>query len=128
DVLSGLDGNDWLSGGEGNDILVGGTGSDRFYFNVFGDGNVDTISDFNSAADTILLEADFFTDAGDLGALLEAAFGQGSEATTADQRILHDQGTGNIFYDADGSGAIDPVVFARVTSGTLLDHSDFSLV
>ncbi|MDQ0420023.1 Ca2+-binding RTX toxin-like protein, partial [Peteryoungia aggregata LMG 23059] len=128
DTLSGLDGNDWLSGGEGNDILLGGTGSDRFYFDVFGDGNVDTISDFNSAADTILLEADFFTDAGDLGALLEAAFGQGSEATTADQRILHDQGTGNIFYDADGSGAIDPVVFARVTSGTLLDHSDFSLV
>jgi serralysin len=128
DVLSGLDGNDWLSGGEGNDLLIGGTGADSFYFDVFGDANVDTISDFNTASDTILLEADLFSDDGELGALLEAAFGEGTEATTADQRILYDQNSGNIFYDADGSGAIDPVVFARLTGGTALDHSDFTLM
>ncbi|MGQ3077799.1 MAG: M10 family metallopeptidase C-terminal domain-containing protein [Allorhizobium sp.] len=127
DLLSGLDGNDWLSGGEGNDILVGGTGADIFFFDALGDENADTISDFNSAADTILLDMDVFTDAGDLGVLLEAAFGQGSEATTTEQRILYDQNSGNIFYDADGSGAIDPVVFARLTGGTALDHNDFTV-
>ncbi|PLK71511.1 furin, partial [Rhizobium sp. TH135] len=127
DLLSGLDGNDWLSGGEGNDILIGGTGADIFFFDAFGDENADTIGDFNSAADTILLDIDVFTDAGDLGVLLESAFGQGSEATAAEQRILYDQNSGNIFYDADGSGAIDPVVFARLTSGTALDHNDFTV-
>ncbi len=128
DMLSGLDGNDWLSGGAGNDTLVGGTGADTFYFDVFGDGNADTIADFNAAADTILLDADVFGDDDYLGQLLEAAFGQGIEATTQDQRILYDQSSGNIFYDADGSGAIDPVVFARLTGGAALDHSDFALV
>jgi Ca2+-binding RTX toxin-like protein len=128
DTLSGLDGNDWLFGGEGNDTLVGGTGSDSFYFDVFGDANADTISDFDAATDTILLEADLFSDDGDLGALLEAAFGEGTAATTAEQRILYDQDSGTLYFDADGSGAIDPVVFARLTGGTVLDHNDFTLV
>ncbi|UJW76881.1 calcium-binding protein [Rhizobium sp. SL42] len=128
DILSGLDGNDRLSGGEGNDTLIGGTGEDTFYFDVFGDGNADTIADFNAAADTILLDADVFGDDDYLGQLLGSAFGRGTEATNEDQRILYDQSSGNIFYDADGSGLIDPVVFARLTAGTSLEHSDFTLV
>ena len=128
DTLSGLDGNDWFDGGEGSDILIGGLGSDSFYFDLTGELNADLISDFDSATDTILLEADVFGDGGDLGALLEAAYGEGTSATTAEQRIVYDRDTGNLYFDEDGNGAIDPVVFARLTSGTQLDHSDFSLL
>lgn len=102
--------------------------SDSFYFDLTGELNADLISDFDSATDTILLEADVFGDGGDLGALLEAAYGEGTSATTAEQRIVYDRDTGNLYFDEDGNGAIDPVVFARLTSGTQLDHSDFSLV
>ncbi|HMO47928.1 MAG TPA: calcium-binding protein [Rubrivivax sp.] len=58
-TLSGGAGNDTLNGGAGNDVLIGGAGSDRltggagndiFHFNsTLGS---DTVTDFNSAADT----------------------------------------------------------------------------
>ena len=54
DTLSGGDGNDILFGGFGNDILSGGAGSDTFHFGWL-EGR-DTITDFNTANDTIVLD------------------------------------------------------------------------
>ncbi|KQW31884.1 hypothetical protein ASE36_06635 [Rhizobium sp. Root274] len=127
DRLDGGTGDDWLSGGLGNDTLTGGAGADKFVFAETGAGNADRITDFDSL-DQILLDVDVFTDIGSLGTLLEQAFGSGSTATTADQRILHDQSTGALYYDADGSGSVEATIFAYVKVGQILTHDDFALV
>ena len=51
-------GNDTLIGGAGNDRLTGGAGNDSFVFNtaISAASNVDTITDFNVANDTIRLD------------------------------------------------------------------------
>ena len=70
DTLFGGDDNDVLFGGAGNDILTGDAGADRFVIegsdinvptNVAGD--FDTITDFETGADTLDL-SDIFADAG----------------------------------------------------------------
>ncbi len=127
DTLSGGIDVDWLYGGLGNDTLTGGAGADKFVFAEYGAANADRITDFD-AADQILLDADVFTDIGSLGTLLEAAFGSGATATTAEQHILHDRSTGAIYYDADGNGSAAAVTIAYVTAGLTLTHDDFALV
>ncbi|MEA3002148.1 MAG: uncharacterized protein QOH81_936 [Sphingomonadales bacterium] len=53
DNLIGGDGKDLLAGGNGNDVTTGGAGADLFLF-ARGGGN-DTITDFNTAVDRLLL-------------------------------------------------------------------------
>ena len=55
DTLVGGNGNDRLSGDIGNDTLTGGAGRDSFAFSFFA-GN-DTITDFDTALDTLLLDS-----------------------------------------------------------------------
>jgi serralysin len=127
DRLDGGIGNDWLYGGLGADTLTGGAGADLFVFAELGADNADRITAFDSL-DQILLDVDVFTDIGSLGTLLEQAFGSGSAATTADQRILHNQSNGALYYDADGSGSAEATIFAYVKAGQILAHDDFALV
>jgi Ca2+-binding RTX toxin-like protein len=126
DILTGDDGNDWLSGGSGNDTLTGGAGADAFYFFAV-QSNVDHITDLSSG-DTIELETAFFT-ALQSGTLSASAFHQGSAASTADQRIIYNSSTGQIFYDADGTGAAGQLfLFATVNPGTVISASTFAAV
>ncbi len=127
DRLDGGSGNDWLYGGLGVDSLTGGAGADRFVFEHLGPENADRIADFDGTLDQILIDADVFTDMGYLGTLLEQSFGAGSAATTAEQRIVYNQTTGAIAYDADGDGAGSAVVFAHVKAGLTLYHDDFAV-
>jgi serralysin len=60
------------------------------------------------------------------GALYEGSLRAGRSAQDADDRILYDSATGNIFYDADGVGGVAAVLFARVDPGTILTAADFS--
>lgn len=53
DRLDGGTGNDTLIGGQGDDTLIGGAGADYFRFDS--DSGVDTVSDFVSGTDKILL-------------------------------------------------------------------------
>jgi len=62
DTLNGGSGNDRLNGQAGNDTLTGGKGRDVFIFNA----GHDTITDFRSGRDSILLDDGFWT--ADLGA------------------------------------------------------------
>lgn len=54
DSLFGEGGNDWLRGGNGNDLLAGGAGRDLFQFAK--GGGTDTIIDFDTALDRIVLD------------------------------------------------------------------------
>ncbi|MBA3527225.1 MAG: calcium-binding protein, partial [Sphingomonas sp.] len=124
--LSGGDGNDMLYGGLGNDRLTGGAGEDGFVFNSELDQrtNVDRITDFSVADDTIYLSRSVFNESL-AGPLASGAFHEGTAAADADDRIIYDSATGNIYYDADGSGAGASVLFAQVTAGTALTNVDF---
>lgn len=133
-AISGNAGADQIDGGLGADILTGGGGTDSFVFSTaLGAGNVDDITDFNAAADTIKLEntgVDMFNTLAS-GALSATAFkviGPGGAAVDASDRILYNQSTGALYYDADGSGAGARIQFATVDAGTVLTSADFVII
>jgi Ca2+-binding RTX toxin-like protein len=135
-VLKGAAGNDTLSGGLGNDTLTGGRGSDTFVFNSALDAltNVDTVTDFvRTQADHIYLSKAVFTALGNLGGLAQSAFYSSATATSAndaDDRIVYNTATGNLYYDADGAGGFDAVHFATIGSAThpAMTFADFQIV
>jgi Ca2+-binding RTX toxin-like protein len=61
------------------------------------------------------------------GVLSNAYFKAGA-ATSFDHHILYNQGTGELFYDADGSGGVVAIKFAMVSAGTALSASHFFIV
>ena len=127
DQIWGLGGNDVFDGGLGNDVLVGGEGRDRYIFSSeLGANNIDTLQDFERG-DHISLSHLIFDTLG-LGPIGSAAFVIGAAAREADDRIIYDQDTGRIFYDADGSGAGAAIQFAQVSAGTVLTAGDFSVI
>lgn len=127
DVLRGGRGADSLRGGAGNDSLKGGSGADGFSFVAPLDvAGVDAILDFAAADDTIFLDGGVFGEID--GGAIGDAFHSGTEAADAGHRILHDVATGNIFYDADGSGAEAAILFATVAPGTVLTGADFVVI
>jgi Ca2+-binding RTX toxin-like protein len=128
--LWGFGGTDRLTGGLGNDTLYGGSGVDRFYFNTALNAvtNVDVIADFSTVDDFLMLDDAIFTAIGATGFLTAARFitvATGGNATTTAQRIIYEQTTGKLFYDADGSAGGAKVHFATVTAGTALTAGDF---
>ena len=56
DTADGGEGNDQIDGRGGNDTLTGGPGRDLFFYYARVDNGDDTITDFNSSDDTILLD------------------------------------------------------------------------
>jgi Ca2+-binding RTX toxin-like protein len=107
--------------------LTGLGGNDRFVFNTpLGTSNVDRITDF-SVIDTIELENKVF---GHLkaGVLEQAAFYVGSAAHDNSDRIIYDQTSGAVYYDADGTGTAAAVQFATLGTGLAVTHLDFFIV
>ncbi len=124
-TLIGNAGANGLDGGLGTDLLKGNVGADTFIFSTaLGGGNVDRIIDF-AAADTIRLAKSVFA-ALSAGTLTEIAFKDtGKAAVDADDRILYKQATGELFYDADGSGKAAAVKFAALDNKIALTAADF---
>jgi Ca2+-binding RTX toxin-like protein len=137
DVINGAAGNDRLIGDAGNDTIDGGTGIDRLYGGagqdnfrfdtaLNGSTNWDYIADYSVADDTIQLSQSVFSAIG-TGGLDASAFRLGTSAADASDRVVYDQASGFIYYDADGNGAGQQVLFARVAAGTALTNADFSV-
>ena len=105
-----------LDGGLGADTLQGLGGADTFAFTTaLGGGNVDAITDFVHGTDKIALDdAIFGAGIGTPGAFNANAFVIGTAAGDADDRIIYDSATGQLFYDADGNGAGAAVLFATL--------------
>ena len=74
------------------------------------------------------LDDAIFAQLGGPGALNASAFVTGTAATEADDRIVYNSATGQLFYDADGSGAGAAVLFATLTGAPLLAASDFIVI
>lgn len=117
-----------IDGGAGADTLTGLGGSDTFAFTTaLGTGNVDTLSDF-APGDFIGLAAGIFAAATDNGGIAADEFYvMGSGTQTADQSLVYNQSTGQLFYDADGSGSGAAVLFAQLAAGTGLGFNDFAV-
>lgn len=129
DRLDGGAGNDSLYGGRGNDVLTGGSGRDRFFFDevLHGTVNVDKVVDFSAADDTLFLDRAIFTGFGADGVIAADAFVADTRARDGEDRIIYDQATGRLLYDADGLGGVAAILFATVEPGTELSRADFVL-
>jgi len=153
DTLLGAGGQDYLAGGNGadildgkanSDVLIGGKGADRFVMAF--EYLPDQIVDFTSAqGDKIQLSLGagsdglafvFATKVG--GTLSDAEFyaAPGANAAhDASDRIIYDSATGELFFDADGTGtdslAQQIAVFASLSifdPAPVLAASDFQIV
>lgn len=130
-VLSGGAGNDLIDGERGIDTLTGGSGKDIFVFHTaLGNGNVDTITDFNIADDTIRLDNAVFTALSATGALASGFFRASATGTAQDANdfIVYETDTGKLFYDADGNGAGAARHFATLTGTSVLTAADFVVI
>ncbi|MDZ4253123.1 MAG: hypothetical protein U1A72_11210, partial [Sulfuritalea sp.] len=122
DTLTTGSGNDRLFGGPGNDGLTGGSGKDQFVIKTLS--GIDTITDFNSADDTIVLVGPDFTN---YVADRAARFKLTTDVLDADDRILYNPATGAVFYDSDGSGTAAAIQFATLAAAPAITYDDFYL-
>ncbi len=132
-TITGNTGDNTLTGTAYADTLTGGAGADTFAFTVLpkAKANKDTITDFQQGVDLLLFSKSAFkaiTSAA--GSLLSAAeFWSGAGVTAGhdtSDRIVYDTTTGNLYYDADGSGkgAATLVALIGTTTHPLLTASD----
>ena len=130
--LFGYGGNDTLYGGLGNDTLTGGDDADQFVFNTApGPTNKDTIADFISGTDLVVLENAVFAAFVLTGTPDAASFDSGSGRTAADDaldRLVYNTDNGNLYYDSDGVGGAAAVQIATLTGIPTLSHDDFLIV
>jgi Ca2+-binding RTX toxin-like protein len=138
DLLKGGAGNDALSGGALRDTLVGGAGCDDFVFDSApGAENADLVKDFASGRDELVFVKNASPGVyAELGP--EGEWQQGDErfhaapgATSgreADDRLIYDTCSGNLYYDADGSGAGEAELVATLACAPKLEASDIAVV
>ncbi|WP_028029657.1 VCBS domain-containing protein [Gemmobacter nectariphilus] len=138
ETISGLAGNDTINAGTGDDTLIGGSGLDSL---TGGDGadvfvfdqtpkasEADVITDFVSGLDQIALARAVFGAAGLPGILDDAAFALGTAPTDATDRLIYDDATGRLFWDADGTGRSATVLLATLQGSPLLEASDIVIL
>jgi len=142
DTINGLAGNDIISGGVGNDIIDGGLGNDRltggldsadyFRFTTAIKSNIDTITDFVHGSDKIQLDDAIFTKfAGASVQSTHLVVGSSTvdvKATQLDDYLLYNTSTGQIYYDADGSGQSAAIHFATLIGVGTLTMDDFAII
>ncbi|WP_095085351.1 beta strand repeat-containing protein [Mesorhizobium sophorae] len=125
-------GNDILDGHLGNDTLIGGTGSDIFHFHTALDAltNVDTITDFSVADDTIQVDNAIFAALGGNGTLTADQFVKNTTGLAADgnDHIIYETDTGWLTYDSNGSAAGGSTHFATLAANLALTNADFVVV
>ncbi|MCV9963396.1 hypothetical protein OIU34_15945 [Pararhizobium sp. BT-229] len=129
--ITGNAGANILNGKGGADSLTGFGGDDTFAFTTaLGGGNVDTITDFNVADDTIQLDDAIFKSILATGELLSGYFRSNTTglAQDANDHVIFEKDTGELYYDTDGTGAASGILFAKVTAGLSLTHADFFVV
>jgi Ca2+-binding RTX toxin-like protein len=119
-----------LNGGPGNDTLTGRAGPDTFMFSnsLNATTNVDHLTDFDVREDKILLYYRAFPAFTHSTMMLGASqFHVGVSATTVSQRIVYNPTSGGLSYDADGTGPVAAVRFARLSAHLALTSKNFAI-
>jgi len=131
-TLTGQGGADTLWGAGGTDTLWGATGTDAFVFREMGTANADRISDFASGSDKLHLDDSAFGAIGAMGnfAASDARFKANSSgtATETNDRVVFNTSTGQLYYDADGSGSGAAALIATVQAGASVASADIVVV
>lgn len=125
DLLNGSRGDDTLIGGEGKDRLKGSDGADQFVLASTDKSSAETILDY-SADDRIALEGAVYGL--DPGALEPGRFVVGGAAGDANDRIVYDDASGQLFFDSDGDGAAGQVLIATLSGAPTLSAADFIVI
>jgi Ca2+-binding RTX toxin-like protein len=128
-IVRGNNGTNVIAGGNGNDTLTGLGGADSFLFDTPLDAavNIDVITDFDVADDTILLDDAIFSSLG-LGTISSDEFVIGAVALDANDLIIYNDATGALYYDSDGVGGTAAIQFAELMPGLALTSLDFLVV
>jgi serralysin len=127
--------NDTLAGWTGDDTLIGGAGADLFVFDVplWNSPTGDLLADFAVGEDKIelvtALEFSAFAD-GKTVLADNLVVASGAQAQDANDFLIFDTETGNLYYDADGNGAGTATLFAHfpLQAGTTLSAQDFVVI
>jgi Ca2+-binding RTX toxin-like protein len=131
-TLTGQGGADTLWGAGGADTLWGGSGVDNFLFREMGTANADRISDFASGSENLWLDDVAFTTIGPDGrfAAGDARFKANSSGTATDMndRVVFNTSTGQLYYDADGSGSGAAALIATVQAGAAVAATDIVVI
>lgn len=126
DRLMGGSGDDTLTGGQGKDRLTGGKGKDVFFIESARRNSRDTITDFRSTADRIAVSRqDFSTNS--LGTIAPSEFALGSRAKDSSDRFIYDRRSGNLFFDADGTGASGQIWVAQLANRAAIGSSNIGV-
>jgi Ca2+-binding RTX toxin-like protein len=161
DSIIGGDGNDSITGGSGSDTLTGGAGADYFFFvgsanvtsspqflsdiNNMGDLGIDSITDFVSGEDKIVLDGNgtstgftgSFTGFNNLlvtNAVSLSVVTSDGAAQSAQGLIVYNKDNGKLFYNANGTDTAEGGFgtnagqFATINTGLNLSSSDFIIV
>ncbi|MEQ1670002.1 MAG: calcium-binding protein, partial [Hyphomicrobium sp.] len=126
DSLYGFGDNDRLEGQAGGDHLTGGIGVDRFVFreSLGLASGIDRIYDFTST-DQIVIDAVSIS----AQTLLTAnQFVLGTTALDANDRVIYDETTGIVRFDADGTGVKAALLFAVLNTKPVISFADFELI
>lgn len=127
DLIRGGNGADHLHGGLGRDTLYGDGGRDSFVFDSkLGTTNVDVIKNY-APEDELQLDNAVFK-ALKAGPLKAAQFWTGTAAHDADDRLIYNSKTGDLLYDADGTGKQKAVAFADIGMKEKLGAGDFFII
>jgi Ca2+-binding RTX toxin-like protein len=135
DTLRGEEGRDRLLGGEGTDLLVGGAlndtltggaGADQFRFDTLLEGG-DRITDFAPGEDLIVISASGFGGLLPAGVLAAASFAADAPDAAAAQ-FVYVAATGQLAFDADGTGVEAAVVVATLDTKPALTAADILLI
>ena len=129
-TLVGNGANNQLNGGLGNDTMTGGLGTDTFVFSTaLGATNIDRITDFSVADDTIRLDDAVFAGLS-TGGLAASAFAANLTGAASDalDRIIYETDTGRLYFDADGNGAGARIHFATLAANVPLTNADFVVI
>jgi Ca2+-binding RTX toxin-like protein len=97
-----------------------------------GTANADRISDWTSGLDKVQLDDAAFTSIGALGNFTagDGRFWASSTGTAhdADDRVVYNQSTGGLYYDADGSGSGAAQLIATVLNAPAVAATDIVVI
>ncbi|MFD2053005.1 beta strand repeat-containing protein [Mesorhizobium calcicola] len=131
-TITGNLGNNVINGLGGNDTLSGSTGQDTFVFTTAlnASTNVDRITDFSVADDTIKVDNAIFAALGGNGTLTVDQFIKNTTGLAGDgsDHIIYETDTGWLYYDSNGSAAGGSTHFATLAANLALTNADFVVV